>query len=61
MKYILILLFIVRVTIPMGAKATYQNVREIWCPDNATHYVLKLEDGSKVYVPVMFTIIEEIK
>lgn len=56
MKILLMLLFIARVTIPMGQKVTYEAKRyEIY----EGSYCLTLTDGRTVLVPVMFTVIEE--
>lgn len=57
LKNLLVLLFIARVTIPMGQKAVYENVERYTCYGEWT--VLRLEDGKLVQVPTMFTVIEE--
>lgn len=63
MKNLLILLFIARVGIPMGLKATYYDVVSVsWdLAKGGMHYQLTLKDGRTVYVPMMFTVIEEQK
>ena len=57
-KQLLVLLFIARVTIPMGQKVTYENVEKILSISDGMYH-LWLADGRDVYVPVMFTVIEE--
>ncbi len=56
MKWFLSFLFIVRVTIPLGVKETYEvksyePFREVW--------ILTLTNNKKVIVPMMWTVIEE--
>lgn len=59
MKKLLMLLYIARVTIPMGAKYYYENVETVW-PQNG-FYRLDFTDGRKVWVPMEWTVIEEVK
>lgn len=61
MKNLLILLFIVKVTIPMGIKETYQAKKIDWMMSNHETYCLILEDGRRVFVPRQWTVIEETK
>lgn len=63
MKHLWLLLFIARVGIPMGLKATYYDVVKVnWdLAKGGMHYELTLQDGRTVYVPMMFTVIEEQK
>ena len=59
MKNLLLFLFIARVAIPMGLKVTYENVETVSNED--MNYKLVLTDGRIVFVPTMFTVIEEVK
>lgn len=61
MKNLLLLLFIARITIPMGLKVTYDNVEKVDYMSEGFNYRLKLTDGRTVYAPMMFTVIEEVK
>lgn len=54
---LLILLFVARVSVPMGERRTYPNVTEVVVVGDA--YKLTLSDNSTVWVPVQFTVIEE--
>lgn len=56
MKWLLSLVFIVRVTIPFGTTKTYE-AEKIDYGDGK--YLLVLTNGKTVMVPVMWTIIEE--
>lgn len=55
----LLLLFTATVRIPMKGTYRYTNVEAIQVFPNAYHYMLTLTDGRKVYVPMLWTIIEE--
>jgi hypothetical protein len=57
MKNIIFLLFTVRVLMPMNVRI-YENVSS-WADYDDNIYVIRLKDGSKVWVPKMFSIIEE--
>ncbi len=59
-KWLFTFLFIARVTIPMGAKYTYENVDRVegWLEGS---YRLFLTDGRLVIVPIMWTVLEEVK
>lgn len=57
-KWLLCLIFFVKVTIPWGIKAEYW-ATQIANSDNC--YRCTLENGRIVLVPIMFTVIEEIK
>ncbi len=59
MKNLLMLLFIAKVTIPMGQSVTYKNVKDITGTDGC--YRLTLDDGRMVWVPKEWTVIEEQK
>ncbi len=59
MKNLLLLLFIARVAIPMGMKVTIENIETVW--PEGMYYRLDLVGGKKVFVPTMFTVIEEVK
>lgn len=60
MKYLWMFLLVAKVTIPWGVKITYDNVEKV-LEVGQTHYHLLLADGRDVYVPTMFTVIEEAK
>jgi len=55
-KWLLSLVFIVRVTIPMGHQKNYE-AKKIEVGTN--YYYLTLTNDKLVYVPIMFTTIEE--
>lgn len=57
MKYLLSLIFIVKVSIPMGGAITFKATKISVSHNNM--YTCTKEDGKVVYVPVMFTVIEE--
>ena len=59
--FVLLLLFTATVRIPMKGTHIYKDVVEVNVFPNAYHYVLILKDGRKVYVPMLWTIIEEDK
>lgn len=62
MKFTLLsLLFIARITIPLGGKIVYDDVQRVVVGDGGFSYHLFLSDGRDVYAPVMFTVIEENK
>lgn len=56
MKAILILLFIARVSIPMGTKTIYEAKS---FTTSGEHYILVLLNDRRVLVPIMWTVIEE--
>ncbi len=60
---LMILLFTATVKIPLGGVQVFKNIKRVDCFGNvgepSAFYILKLENGKDVYVPVMFTIIEE--
>ena len=56
MKWILSLLFLVRVSIPFGLKETYEVKRY---EHFGEMYLLELTNGKQALVPAMWTIIEE--
>jgi len=55
--------FIATVSIPMKETKVYKNVVRVDCFGNVgeptAYYLLKLDNGKQVYVPILFTIIEE--
>ena len=55
-KWFLMVLFLVQVEIPFGLKMTY--IVEKF-DINGGSYVLYLQNGKKVWVPITFTIIKE--
>ncbi|MEE9214653.1 MAG: hypothetical protein V3U54_07640 [Thermodesulfobacteriota bacterium] len=57
----LLLLFTAVVRIPMKGTHTYKDIVEVHVFPNAYHYRLTLTDGRTVYVPMLWTIIEENK
>lgn len=59
MKNLLMLLFIAKVTIPMGQSVTYKDVETFFVQDG--NYKLVLKDGRNVWVPIMWTVVEEVK
>lgn len=59
MKNILLVLFVVRVLVPMNIKV-YNNVQS-WVRLRPESYTLVLTDGTTVIVPTMWTVIEEVK
>lgn len=57
MKWLLSLIFIVRVTIPFGATKTYEATNvQAWSDG---FYRLVLTNDKVVYVPIMWTLVEE--
>lgn len=59
MKWLLSFILIVRVTIPLGVKETYEAKAINWLRTDAQHYCLVLKSGKELFVPTMFTVIEE--
>jgi hypothetical protein len=59
MKNLLMLLFLVRVTIPAGTSVVYKNVETVW-PQNG-YYRLDFTDGRHAWVPMEWAVIEEVK
>ena len=59
MKWLLVALFVARVSIPMGLKITVENVKTFWADKGRYH--LTLTDGRTIDVPVMWTVITEEK
>lgn len=55
-KWLACMVLIVRVTIPLGIKQTYEAERVT--PDGF-YYLIRLTNGKSLYVPIMFTVIEE--
>lgn len=55
--------FIATVRIPLGGVQVYKNVVRVETVGNAdgttSYYVLRLDNSKEVYVPIIFTIIEE--
>ena len=55
--------YIATVRIPLGGVQVFKDVVRIDCFGNVgeptAYYLLKLGNGKEVYVPIMFTIIEE--
>lgn len=54
-----LLVFFVQVKIPAGMSRSYDNVKRIEVMPNGFTIQLTLQDGKLVYVPALFTIIEE--
>ncbi len=57
MKWVLTLLFVARITFPMGSKITINDIQRVEVREDA--YVLLLANNKTVYVPIMWTMIEE--
>lgn len=55
----LVLAFFVQVKIPAGMSRSYDDVKSFTLHPSGFAYVLTLKDGKIVYVPALFTIIEE--
>ena len=56
-KWLFLVLFTAKVTMPMGPRVAYYDVQSVKIEGFA--YVLTLFTGKTVYVPIMFTVIEE--
>lgn len=58
-KWLLCVAFIAHVKIPFGIAKAYNNVRDVEIMPMGITLKLVLEDDKVVYVPALFTIIEE--
>lgn len=59
-KWLIVLLFLVKVKVPFGVDVTYRDVKD-WNATAFGYYVLTLADDRKAMVPIMWTTIEEQK
>lgn len=59
MKWLLIMLMTVRVTIPMGTSMTFKAKRLFFFTDSFYHF--EKDDGTTVRTPIMWTIVTEEK
>ena len=59
MKGLLCLIFVAYVKAPFGVTKTYEKVKDVEIMPMGITLKLILSDGKLVYVPAMFTVVEE--
>lgn len=57
LKHLLALIITIRVVIPMGFNKVYEDVKYYRVHDG--FYVFETQDGTTMYTPMAFTIVEE--